>query len=98
MQMNQQARPHRSMSPLEWSLLIALSILWGGSFFFIGVAVRALPPFTLVTARVALAALVLHVVVLATGQRMPADRREIPGPTPGPPHGWRPSRHRVNTV
>lgn len=73
--MNQQARLHRSMSPLEWSLLIALSILWGGSFFFIGVAVRALPPFTLVTARVALAALVLHVVVLATGQRMPADRR-----------------------
>jgi drug/metabolite transporter (DMT)-like permease len=75
MQMNQQARLHRSMSLLEWTLLIALSILWGGSFFFIGVAVRALPPFTLVTARVALAALVLHVVVLATGQRMPADRR-----------------------
>jgi drug/metabolite transporter (DMT)-like permease len=63
------------MSPLEWSMLIALSVLWGGSFFFVGVAVRALPPFTLVAARVALAALVLHVVVVATGQRMPADRR-----------------------
>jgi drug/metabolite transporter (DMT)-like permease len=75
MQRNQERQLHRSMSPLEWTLLVALSILWGGSFFFIGVAVRALPPFTLVAARVALAALVLHVVVLAAGQRMPADRR-----------------------
>lgn len=75
MQTNQEPRLQRSMSPLEWSMLIALSVLWGGSFFFVGVAVRALPPFTLVAARVALAALVLHVVVVATGQRMPADRR-----------------------
>lgn len=32
------------MTARVWLLLIALSILWGGSFFFIGVAVQALPP------------------------------------------------------
>jgi len=36
----------KSMSPYEWLLLIILSILWGGSFFFVGVAVEALPPLT----------------------------------------------------
>jgi drug/metabolite transporter (DMT)-like permease len=62
------------MGGLEWSLLLALSILWGGSFFFTKVAVAELPPFTIVLARVGLAALALHIVVRATGGRMPADR------------------------
>jgi drug/metabolite transporter (DMT)-like permease len=43
----------------DWSLLGVLSILWGGSFFFNGVALRGLPPLTLVLLRVALAALIL---------------------------------------
>jgi drug/metabolite transporter (DMT)-like permease len=42
-----------------WLLLVLLSILWGGAFFFIGVAVRELPPFTIVLVRVALGALFL---------------------------------------
>ena len=37
----------------DWSLLGLLSILWGGSFFFNGVVLRELPPFTLVLLRVA---------------------------------------------
>jgi drug/metabolite transporter (DMT)-like permease len=53
------------MTARVWLLLIALSILWGGSFFFIGVAVTALPPFTIVAARVVLAMLVLLVVLRA---------------------------------
>jgi len=40
----------------DWSLLALLSVLWGGSFFFNGVALRELPPLTLVFLRVALAA------------------------------------------
>jgi hypothetical protein len=28
------------MSGREWALLLALAVLWGGSFFFNGVAVR----------------------------------------------------------
>ena len=42
-----------------WLLLILLSVLWGAAFFFIGVAVRELPPFTIVLIRVALGALLL---------------------------------------
>lgn len=63
-----------SMGAAEWSLLIILSVLWGGSFFFVGVAVEGLPPFTIVALRVGLAAVVLHLFVLATGRRMPTDR------------------------
>ena len=61
------------MRAAEWALLIALSLLWGGSFFFTGLAVRELPPLTIVTLRVALAALLLQLAVLATGGRMPRD-------------------------
>jgi drug/metabolite transporter (DMT)-like permease len=53
----------------DWSLLGLLSILWGGSFFFNGVVLRELPPFTLVFLRVALAALFLLPVLFA--QRLP---------------------------
>lgn len=63
------------MGPLEWSLLVTLSVLWGGSFFFVGVAVTGLPPFTIVALRVGLAAVVLNLVIVAMGLRMPADRR-----------------------
>ena len=43
----------------DWLLLGVLSVLWGGSFFFNGVALKGLPPLTLVLLRVALAALML---------------------------------------
>ena len=66
---------NRSMGLLDWSLLIALSVLWGGSFFFIGVAVDALPPFTIVALRVGLAAAALNVIVPALGLIMPKNWR-----------------------
>ncbi|MCK1672886.1 DMT family transporter [Bradyrhizobium sp. 150] len=43
----------------DWSLLTVLSVLWGGSFFFDGAALRELPPLTLVLLRVALGAAIL---------------------------------------
>lgn len=55
------------MNRFDWVLLIALSILWGGSFFFIEVVVQSVPPLTLVSLRVSLAALFLWVVVGALG-------------------------------
>ena len=64
----------RSLGALEWALLGGLSILWGGSFFFVEVAIATLPPLTLVALRVALAAAALHVVLVATGRRLPRDR------------------------
>ena len=61
------------MEPFEWLLLLVLSVLWGGSFFFIGVAVKVLPPLTIVALRVGLAAVTLNLIVRATGLRMPKE-------------------------
>lgn len=66
--------PHRQMTAAEWALLLVLSVLWGGSFFFNHIAVAALPPLTVVTVRVALAAAVLWLVVLARGVPVPRSR------------------------
>ncbi|EDP63127.1 ABC transporter, membrane spanning protein [alpha proteobacterium BAL199] len=63
------------MTGLDWLCLLALSALWGGSFFFGKVAVAVVPPLTLVLARVGLAALALLVVVRVAGLRMPSDVR-----------------------
>ena len=63
--------PQRSMNPTEWSLLLLLSVIWGGSFFFTGVAVKELPPFTIVAARVGLAALALLIGLRLAGLSMP---------------------------
>ena len=54
-----------------WLLLILLSVLWGAAFFFIGVAVRELPPFTIVLIRVALGALLLLPVLKPLGGALP---------------------------
>ncbi|MCC5883902.1 MAG: DMT family transporter [Halomonas sp.] len=64
---------NRTMGPIEWALLVTLSVLWGGSFFFVGVAVEELGPLTIVALRVGLAALALHALILLLGQRMPRD-------------------------
>lgn len=66
---------NQSMSLGSWLTLIVLSVLWGGSFFFVGVAVDALPLLTIVILRVGLAAIALNVVVIALGQRLPMEPR-----------------------
>jgi drug/metabolite transporter (DMT)-like permease len=63
----------RSMSVGAWGLLLALSVLWGGSFFFSKIALTDLPPFTLVLGRVALAALALGTVLAWRGDSFPRD-------------------------
>ena len=45
-----------------WFLLLSLSVLWGGSFFFAKVALGGLGPLTVVFGRVALAALALNLI------------------------------------
>ena len=64
----------------DWALLALLSVLWGGSFFFNGVVLRELPPFTLVLLRVALAALMLLPLLYARGLSFPEGW-----------NGWKPS-------
>ena len=63
------------MGGREWAMLLALAVLWGGSFFFNAVAVRELPSFTLVWLRVAVAAATLLLVLRLLGQRMPTNGR-----------------------
>jgi drug/metabolite transporter (DMT)-like permease len=63
----------RPMTSLEWAMLVALSVLWGGSFFFNGVAVRELPPLTVVTGRVVLAAIILLIVMRVLRQKAPTE-------------------------
>ncbi|WFU21441.1 DMT family transporter [Bradyrhizobium sp. CB1717] len=55
----------------DWSLLAVLSILWGGSFFFNGAALRELPPLTLVFLRVALGAAMLLPLLRMQGIGLP---------------------------
>jgi drug/metabolite transporter (DMT)-like permease len=62
------------MGAREWAMLIALSVLWGGSFFFNGIAVRELPAFTIVLGRVGIAAMTLWAVFFALKLRMPNSR------------------------
>lgn len=61
----------RSMNGRDWAMLTGLSVIWGGSFFFTGIAVKELPAFTIVAARVGLAALALLAGLRIAGIPMP---------------------------
>ena len=50
------------MKPIEWGMLVLLSIFWGGSFFFVEIALRDFQPFLIVFLRVTFAAVILLVV------------------------------------
>jgi drug/metabolite transporter (DMT)-like permease len=66
------------MNYLDWSLLFLLSLLWGGAFFFSAVAVRELPPLTVVLARTGLASLALIFVLRIRGEAWPFMGGAIP--------------------
>jgi drug/metabolite transporter (DMT)-like permease len=63
-----------AMNGFAWILLLTLSVLWGANFFFWKVLVAHLPPFTVVFGRVAIAALMLHAVLLLRGEALPFTR------------------------
>lgn len=63
----------RPMSRQVWILIALLALLWGGSFFFVGVAVRDTAPLVIVLARVGLAAVTLWGAVLALGLELRSD-------------------------
>ncbi len=64
-----------TMGARDWLLLLVLSVLWGGSFFFVEVALAELGPLTVVTGRVGLAATALIGLVYLGGGRMPLAPR-----------------------
>lgn len=72
--MSTTAALNRPMTPREWALLLTLAVLWGGSFFFVGIAVTALPPLTIVALRVALATFALLAILKVKGVRLPTEQ------------------------
>jgi drug/metabolite transporter (DMT)-like permease len=62
------------MGAAEWVLLVVLSLLWGGSFFFAKIAVGEVPPLTLALARVALAAAALGTLIAVQRPALPWRR------------------------
>lgn len=62
---------NQQMNLTDILMLVALSIIWGGSFFFIEVLVDHLPPLTIVTLRVGLATIALWGIVLAMKLPLP---------------------------
>jgi drug/metabolite transporter (DMT)-like permease len=63
------------MSATDWLLLLVLSVLWGGSFYFVKIAVLEIPPMTLALFRVGIAAATLAIFARATGNTFPRDAK-----------------------
>ncbi len=61
------------MTAGDWAQLGLLSLIWGGSFFLIGVSVGHLPVLWIVAIRVAVAAVVLWAIVAAAGRAAPRE-------------------------
>ncbi len=55
--------------------LLTLALLWGIAFLFIKVAVREIPPVTLIMTRVGLAAVILYLILRAQGRNLPRPGR-----------------------
>lgn len=73
--MRKETTINHSMGALEWGMVILLSVLWGGSFFFNEIAVRELPTLSVVVGRVVLAAVILLIVMRLLGQSMPRSAK-----------------------
>jgi drug/metabolite transporter (DMT)-like permease len=67
----------RTMGARAWALLVALAVLWGGTFFFVEVAILDLPPLTIVALRVGVAAIALNLVLVVLGRRLPTSRAAL---------------------
>ena len=63
------------MTGFEWMLLVLLSVVWGGSFFFNGIALQEFPTLSIVTARVGLAALALLLLMRMLGHGIQLNRQ-----------------------
>lgn len=68
-------RPSLTMRPLEWAMLGVLSIFWGGSFLFVGIAVNDFQAFTIAFLRVIVGGGVLWMVLLVSRTALPKGRR-----------------------
>ncbi|WP_417821953.1 DMT family transporter [Terasakiella sp.] len=63
------------MRAFDWGLLLTLSLLWGGSFFFTEIALREITPLVTVWGRVALACIILWIILRFRSIKVGWDRR-----------------------
>ena len=63
----------KRMGAVEWGLLLALSLIWGSTFFFVEIALTDVGPLTLALGRVAMGAAVLWLLVAALGLQRPGS-------------------------
>jgi drug/metabolite transporter (DMT)-like permease len=61
------------MTTINWLRLLLLSLVWGGSFFFIEIGLRGFSPLVLVAVRLTMAAVTLLVIALIRRDRFPTD-------------------------
>ena len=62
------------MNGRDWLILGTLALIWGGAFFFIGVAVRHVPPLTYVCLRLSIAAAAMWLFLRWKGQPLGLPR------------------------
>ena len=62
------------MNGRDWLILGTLALIWGGAFFFIGVAVRHVPPLTYVWLRLTIAAVAMWLFLRFKGQGLDLPR------------------------
>lgn len=67
----QQMTSGQTRLAFEIGLLLLLALIWGSSFTLIKVALPTIPPFTMVAARVTIAAVLLILIALAQGHVLP---------------------------
>jgi drug/metabolite transporter (DMT)-like permease len=63
------------MNRSDWLILALLAVIWGGAFFFIGVAVRHVQPLTYVWLRLAIAAAGMWAFVAFKGKKLGLPRQ-----------------------
>ncbi len=63
------------MNGRDWLVLLFLALIWGGAFFFIGVAVRHVQPLTYVWLRVTIGAAGLWAYLIIKGERISLPRQ-----------------------
>ena len=62
------------MNRSDWLILGTLALIWGGAFFFIGVAVRHVPPLTYVWLRLTIAATAMWLFLYFKGEKLGLPR------------------------
>jgi drug/metabolite transporter (DMT)-like permease len=65
--------PQRQNIGVELTLLVVLATLWGGSYTFIKLGFATIPPVTLIAGRTLIAGLLLLLIMVWRGVRLPKD-------------------------